>query len=137
MASEQAWHEAVVNELELGRVAFVSGRYFRAHRAWLEPWRAASGHRRALLQGLIQAAGAYLKLRRGNPAGMAILLDRALERLDPLPAELDGLDLAGFRAGLQRSRAEAVDWRDGGPVPGGPARLGLASPEEGPPLTAA
>jgi predicted metal-dependent hydrolase len=133
MASEQAWHEVVGAELEQGRVAFVSGRYFGAHRAWLEPWRAASGHRRALLQGLIQAAGAYLKLRRGNPAGMAILLDRALDRLDPLPAELGGLDLHGFRAGLRRSRAEAAAWRDGGPVPCGPAWLGCVSPRHGGP----
>jgi predicted metal-dependent hydrolase len=131
MAFEQAWHEAAGPELERGRVDFVSGRYFGAHRAWLEPWRAASGHRRALLQGLIQAAGAYLKLKRGNPAGMAILLDRALERLDPLPMELGGIDLAGFRAGLRRSRAEALAWRAGGPVPGGPARLALASQADG------
>ena len=130
MASEQAWHEVVGAELEQGRVAFVSGRYFGAHRAWLEPWRAASGCRRALLQGLIQAAGAYLKLRRGNPAGMAILLDRALERLDTLPAELCGLDLEGFRAGLRRSRVEATAWRGGGPVPCGPAWLGRASPKD-------
>jgi hypothetical protein len=33
MASEQAWHEAVGTELERGRVDFISGRCFGAHRA--------------------------------------------------------------------------------------------------------
>jgi len=39
---------------------------------------------------------------------------------------MGGLDLAGFKIGLRRSRAEAAAWRAGGPAPNGPAWLARA-----------
>jgi predicted metal-dependent hydrolase len=116
-----------VTVLERGREEFAMGRFYEAHVAWLQAWRVAEGPSRQLLQGLIQAAGAYLKMSRGRqPIGMTVLLDLALERLDPLPGDYLGLDLEGFRRGLRRSKNEAVAWRAGGPVPSGPAHLGPA-----------
>jgi predicted metal-dependent hydrolase len=116
--------------LERGREAYVSGRFFEAHEAWVQAWRRESGSTRGLLQGLIQAAGAYHKMSQGRqPLGMTILLDQALALLDPLPDAFGGLDLAGFRVGLRRSRREAAAWQAGGPMPAGPAHLGPARRE--------
>jgi predicted metal-dependent hydrolase len=113
--------------LERGRTEFALGHFFEAHEAWLQAWRASFGDERRLLQGLIQAAGAYHKMSRGRqPIGMSILLERALEQLEPLPDGYAGLDLDGFRRGLRRSRQEALGWQSGGPAPSGPARLGPA-----------
>lgn len=126
-AAPAALGELTATILERGREEFAMGRFYEAHVAWLQAWRVAEGPSRQLLQGLIQAAGAYLKMSRGRqPIGMTVLLDLALERLDPLPGDYLGLDLEGFRRGLRRSRQEAVAWRAGGPVPSGPAHLGPA-----------
>ena len=123
MATRLQRIESPAAALERGRVEYASGRFYRAHAVWLDPWRGAAGAERRLFQGLIQAAGAYLKLGAGNPAGMAILIDQALAQLGPLADDMGGLDLAGFRIGLRRSRAEAAAWRAGGPAPNGPAWL--------------
>jgi len=112
--------------LERGRIHYVSGRFFEAHAAWEEAWHGESGLVRRLLQGLIMAAGAYNKLASHQPAaGMVVLLERALERLGPVPDGFAGLDLDRFRAGLERSLVEARAWRGGAPAPAGPAPLGV------------
>lgn len=57
------------------------GLYFEAHDV-LEPhWMAASGEEREGLQGLIQAAGAYVHREAGHDAAAARLASKALVRL--------------------------------------------------------
>lgn len=119
--------------LERGRVLFVSGRFFEAHSAWEDAWRSESGLMRRVLQGLIQAAGAYQKMALGQPRGMARLLDRALEQLGPVPEGFAGLELDRFRAGLERSLLEGRAWLEGAPPPSGPAPLGTVSTRAGAP----
>jgi predicted metal-dependent hydrolase len=109
--------------LERGRLAFELGLYLDAAAAWEVAWRQEFGPARQLLQGLIQAAGAYHKRRLEQPLGMVKLLAFALERLDPIPDGFGGLRLDAFREGLERSRREAVAWATGGPAPGPVASL--------------
>ena len=110
--------------LELGRVRYAAGQFFEAHAVWEEAWRLESGLPRRLLQGLIMAAGAYHKMAARQPRGMVLLLERALERLAPIPEGFEGLELERFRAGLASSLEEARAWLDGAPPPSGPAPLG-------------
>lgn len=111
--------------LERGRILFTSGRFFEAHETWEAAWRTESGLTRRLLQGLIQAAAAYHKMAvQRQPRGMALLLERALAQVGPIPDGFAGLELDRFRAGLARSLREARAWLEGGPPPSGPAPLG-------------
>lgn len=110
--------------LERGRVQYAGGRFFEAHETWEGAWRLESGLPRRLLQGLIMAAAAYHKMAAQQPRGMIILLERALERLGPVPEGFEGLELDRFRAGLVRSLEEARAWQGGAPAPAGPAPLG-------------
>lgn len=126
MASSIGRAELVAAALERGRVEFAAGRWFSAHEAWEVAWRLEDGPRRRLLQGLIMAAGAYQKMAAGQPRGMVLLLERALERLAPLPDGLAGLELDRFRAGIAWSLREARAWLRGAPPPAGPAPLGVA-----------
>ncbi len=113
--------------LERGRELYAAGKFFDAHQAWEAAWRQEIGPMRRLLQGLIQAAGAYHKMaEHRHPLGMARLLDLAIEQLDPLPDGFAGLQLARFREGLAESRMEAYAWLAGAPAPAGPAPLGAA-----------
>jgi predicted metal-dependent hydrolase len=110
--------------LERGRELYAAGKFFEAHQAWEAAWRQEIGPMRRLLQGLIQAAGAYHKMaEHRHPLGMARLLELSLEQLEPLPDGFAGLKLARFREALAESRMEAYAWLAGAPAPGGPAPL--------------
>ena len=116
-----AWLELAV---ERGRLAFEDGHYLDAAAFWEGGWHAERGPPRRLLQGLIQAAGAYDKRRQRRPAGMVKLLSLSLEQLGPLPDGFGGLRLDAFRNGLKRSLMEAYTWSAGGPLPGPAPSLG-------------
>ena len=74
------WPEAA----ERGREHFEAGRYFEAHEDWEEIWTGVEGHLRDFYQGLIQLAGAMVKVERREPVGTVRLLRRGLSRLEPL-----------------------------------------------------
>ena len=140
MTSSDEQLERTSQALERGRGLYAAGRFFEAHEVWEEAWRVETGPTRQLLQGLILAAAAYHKMTvQRHAGGMVRLLDKALERLQPLPDVFAGLELVPFRAALARSREEALAWLAGGPAPSSPARLDssltdarrLQAPEEG------
>jgi hypothetical protein len=116
-------YERLIHLVESGRVAFEAGRYLQAVFHWEQGWREESGAARQLLQGLMQAAGAYRKQELAEPLGMFKLLLLAIEKLGPLPDGFLGLGLDDFRAGLERSRKEAIIWVAGGPRSGPAATL--------------
>jgi hypothetical protein len=118
----------LVQQVESGRAAFESGRYLQAVFHWEQAWRQESGQARQLLQGLMQAAGAYRKQELAEPLGMFKLLLLAIEKVGPLPDGFLGLGLDGFRSGLERSRKEAICWVAGGPRPCPAATLGRPAP---------
>ena len=109
--------------LERGRLAYQAGRWIDAVAHWEKAWRDEDGAARQLLQGLMQAAGAYQKRDAGERLGMMKLLSLAIERLEPLPNSFGGVALDTFRAGLERSWNEGLRWATGGPPPGPAASL--------------
>jgi predicted metal-dependent hydrolase len=124
--------ERTAAALERGRILFTTGRFFEAHQTWEEAWRAETGPLRRLLQGLIMAAAAYHKMAaQRQPRGMALLLERSLELLGPIPDGFCGLELDRFRAGLEWSLHEGRAWLEGAPPPSGPAPLGAAFSSRG------
>jgi predicted metal-dependent hydrolase len=100
--------------LERGRALWNAGRFYESHEAWEEAWLREEGEVRALLQGLIQAAAAYVKaLDHLRPGGAVKLFTAALGRLEPLGEAPAGLALGPFRAALRASLAEAERWQAG------------------------
>jgi nucleoside-diphosphate-sugar epimerase len=80
--------------LDRGARLFNREKFFEAHEVWEEIWKRESGDRRLLLHGLIQAAAAYVKWRRGEPSGTVKLLQRASEKLRRV-REPNALRIAG------------------------------------------
>jgi predicted metal-dependent hydrolase len=58
-------------------------RYWHAHEAWEELWRAADDEERDFYQGLIQVAAGLLHLQRRNARGARNKLREGLDRLRP------------------------------------------------------
>jgi predicted metal-dependent hydrolase len=82
-----------------GKRLFDDARYFEAHEAWEAHWLVEKDEtRRLLLQGLIQIAAAFHKqIDKNAPGPAASLLAKGLAKLDRCPAQMDDLDVAGFR----------------------------------------
>jgi predicted metal-dependent hydrolase len=82
---------------------------FHAHEVFEGVWKATSGERRELWQGLAQLAVGLTHVQRGNPKGAVTLLRRAADRLDRYAAEPPhGLDIAGL-ASHARALAERIE----------------------------
>ena len=63
-------HPAKRAELLLkGQELFNDERFFEAHEAWEELWRAEAGRDRAFVQGLILVAGHFVHVGKGNWSG--------------------------------------------------------------------
>jgi len=73
------------------------GNYFEAHESWEAVWVRCEGPEKALLQGLIQVAAAFHHFQRGTLLGTQLTFQKALRRLDPLPAEFGGIAVALLR----------------------------------------
>lgn len=95
-----------------GATLFNAGKFFECHEVWEEIWLKASGEDREFLHALIQAAAALHHLQQGNLKGALSVSNRAIERLNALPAVMMRLDTMAFRAALQRSLTVA-----GAPLP--------------------
>jgi hypothetical protein len=113
------WHH---NEPYLwGADLYNHGYLWEAHEAWEGLWHAAKADRvQALfLQGLIQCAAAWLKIRMQQPAGVARLSALALEKLAEVEAASGGaymgLDLETFRPAVQAFAHSAPATLDGYP----------------------
>ena len=94
---------------------FNGRKFFEAHEVLEAVWLKAEGHRKTLLDGLIQIAAAFHHHTRGNPAGFHSLLEKGCSKLERFGAEAEGLDLAGFmlelrpwRKHLERSPREVL-----------------------------
>lgn len=87
-----------------------AGRFFAGHEVLEAAWLKTGS---AFYQGLIITAAAFCKRERGNAAGLARNLRKALRRLDGCPPVHLGVDVEALRAGLrqrlERLRAAGVD----------------------------
>ncbi|HVY47044.1 MAG TPA: DUF309 domain-containing protein [Minicystis sp.] len=94
-----------------GLAEFERGRFFEAHERWEDAWRSASEPVRTWIQGLIQLAAAFHKLRAGALAPAARLASRAAEKLDGSARALDGIDLLAAHALARDVAAAAAEGR--------------------------
>lgn len=100
--------------LEAGLAAYEQGDFFEAHELLEPAWMGTDVPAdRALLQGLIKLAAAYVHAVRGNPAGIVRNLEGARARLleaeeDRLAAGLPDswLDLSGLSAAIDLRLAD-------------------------------
>ena len=101
------------------------GYLWEAHEAWEGLWHPAKGDRLVAehLQGLIQCAAAALKLRMGQPQGLAKLAERGTARLEGVAREAGprfmGIDLEAFVAAFRAFAASRA------PNPGERPRIEL------------
>jgi hypothetical protein len=105
--------EARRRALEAGLAAYARGDFFEAHELLEPAWMGTADlAERALYQGLIKLAAAYVHALRGNPIGMARNMEgarRHLEtsaRLDPSCGAGAGIDLAALLAAMDERLAE-------------------------------
>ena len=84
------------DRLERGVALFNEASFFEAHEVWEDSWRASEGEVRIFLQGLIQIAAGFVKLQRGEPRGMLLLLDAGAEKLRRLTPSAWGVDIGGL-----------------------------------------
>lgn len=82
--------EALRKKLEAGQNLFNEGRFFESHESFEEVWMGCEGKEKILVQGLVQAAAGFHKLKTGQPEGTLKLLKRALAKLKQCPEE-DGV----------------------------------------------
>ena len=68
--------------LRRGIEHFNAARYFEAHEAFEDLWRAESGDLRLIYQGLTQACAGLVKHQRGQPGPAATLIRRGLDKLE-------------------------------------------------------
>jgi uncharacterized protein len=104
-----------------GVALFNAGHWYEAHEVWEEAWKLQSGPRKALLQGLILVAAGWLKRRAERTEGARTLFTRALERLEPLPATCEGVDVGLLVPQVRH-------WREGGAS--APPQVSLSPTEE-------
>jgi uncharacterized protein len=87
--------------LAQGLQCYQNCEFFDAHEHWESVWLTCHEPEKTFLQALIQTTAAFHHLERGNRAGTASLLRRALARLDTYPAEYEGVAVEALRAAIR------------------------------------
>lgn len=82
---------------------FNEGRYFEAHEALEEAWRAETGSVRDLYRGILQIAVVYLHITRNNYEGAIKVYGRSQRWIGPWPEVC-----LGIQVGQLRNDAEKV-----------------------------
>jgi uncharacterized protein len=95
-----------------------AGRYFEAHEAFEDAWRAADADERDFFQGLVHVVVAWYQQERGNLVGCERQLAKAERRLTRFAPAHRGVDVASLLAQVAAGR------------PGALAPLDLAEAEE-------
>ena len=90
-------------ELAEGVRCYRSQKFWQAHEHWESVWLQLQEPEKTFLQALIQISAAFHHLQTGNTRGAVSLLQRALRRLEPYPANFGGVD-------LEELRKEAGEW---------------------------
>jgi uncharacterized protein len=85
---------------------FNAARWFEAHEAFEDLWRAAKNPRGELWKGLAQICAGLVKHERGEPRSAATLIERGLGRVsDAADGGWSPLDLPPLVDGLRAARA--------------------------------
>ena len=96
--------KALADGLALAR----AGRYFEAHEAFEDAWRAAPPDERDFFQGLVHVVVAWYQDGRGNETGCGRQLEKAARRLAPFAPSHRGVDVASLLAQVERARPGAM-----------------------------
>jgi predicted metal-dependent hydrolase len=120
----ERWHDS--RTYLLGVDLFNHGYYWEAHEVWEGLWRAAgrSGRTADFLKGLIKLAAAGVKVRQGQPRGVASHADGAAELFQDVARQLGGedacylglrlRDLLAFAGQIERQAATVREDEDEG-----------------------
>ena len=80
-------------------------RWFDAHEALEDEWRAAAAPERDFLQGLVHVTVAWHHASRGNAPGASRQLAKATRRLTPYAPEHRGVDVARILGQVEAAAA--------------------------------
>ncbi|HEY3593449.1 MAG TPA: DUF309 domain-containing protein [Polyangiaceae bacterium] len=96
-----------------GMRLYNAGDFYEAHEQWETLWLAEENEEpRLFLQGLIQMTSAFHKLfGQRQVEGAHRLLERALAKLEPYPAQYGGIALAPLREGARACLIDIADLR--------------------------
>jgi uncharacterized protein len=99
-ASSKIMHE---RHFQHALALFNSARFFEAHEALEDAWRAASRHSpmRRHLQGLVQLAVAFHHQSTGNYVGARSVMKRGVRNLEGAEASFPEMELASLRASVE------------------------------------
>jgi predicted metal-dependent hydrolase len=81
------------------------GKYFEAHEALEDAWRAAAPEERDFFQGLVHFTVAWYQAGRGNRVGCERQLEKAARRLAPYAPEHHGVDVESILSQVERAAA--------------------------------
>lgn len=90
--------------LEHGLRLIRERRYFEAHEALEEAWRAAPGPERDFCQGLVHVAVAWYQAGRGRSTGCARQLEKAARRLAPYAPVHRDVDVGSLLRQLRQAQ---------------------------------
>ena len=85
-----------------------AGRYFEAHEAFEDAWRAADADERDFFQGLVHVVVAWYQQERGNLVGCERQLAKAERRLASYSPAYRGVDVASLLAQVAAGRPGAL-----------------------------
>ena len=89
-----------------------AGRYFEAHEAFEDAWRAAAPDERDFFQGLVHVVVAWYQDGRGNETGCGRQLEKAARRLAAYAPRHRGVDVASLLAQVAQARPGAIGTLD-------------------------
>jgi predicted metal-dependent hydrolase len=99
---------AIEGAFERGLALGRTGRYFEAHEAFEEAWRAARADERDFFQGLVHVVVAWYQGGRGNEVGCRRQLEKAERRLRPFTPAYRGIDVEAVLAQVERARPPSL-----------------------------
>ena len=85
-----------------------AGRYFEAHEAFEDAWRAAAPDERDFFQGLVHVVVAWYQDGRGNETGCSRQLEKAARRLAAYAPRHRGVDVESLLVQVERARPGAM-----------------------------
>ena len=98
----------VAGRYEIGLALARAGRYFEAHEAFEDAWRACADAERDFFQGLVHVVVSSYQAGRGRPVAAERQREKALRRLAPYTPAHRGLDVAASARGARASRGRSA-----------------------------
>ena len=95
--------------LEHGVALMREERWFDAHEAFEDEWRAAPEPERDFLQGLVHVTVAWHHASRGNQPGASRQLEKAARRLAPYVPEHRGVDVVSVLGQVEAASARVAE----------------------------